>query len=365
MREMKTASRLSTLTALALTCLLAGMLKADDRWVVYEGKDGPGKGKHIVLVSGDEEYRSEEALPQLGKILSQHHGFKCTVLFAIDPEGGFIDPNNQNNIPGLETLKTADLMIICTRFRALPDEQMQQIDDYLRSGRAVIGLRTATHAFQFRGSNKWAHYGNGYRGELKEWTDGFGRLVLGEKWISHHGHHKHESTRGLIAPGEKTHPINRGIRDGDVWGPSDVYGVRLPLPGDSRPVVLGQVMKRKGELDGNDPCFGMRPDDGPPVEGKKNNPMMPIAWTKTYKIPGGKPGRVFASTLGASTDLISTGSRRLIVNAAYWCLKMEDAIPAAGTKVDLVGQYKPTGYSGKGGNYWADRKMKPAEFGLD
>ena len=365
MRKMKTASRLSTLTALALTCLLAGMLKADDRWVVYEGKDGPGKGKHIVLVSGDEEYRSEEALPQLGKILSQHHGFKCTALFAIDPEGGFIDPNNQNNIPGLEALKTADLMIICTRFRALPDEQMQQIDDYLRSGRPVIGLRTATHAFRFSGSNKWAHYGNGYRGELKEWTDGFGRLVLGEKWISHHGGHKQESTRGLLALGEKKHPINRGIRDGDVWGPSDVYGVRLPLPGDSRPVVLGQVMKRKGEFDGKDPCFGMRPDDGPAVEGKKNNPMMPIAWTKTYKIPGGKPGRVFSSTIGASTDLIPTGSRRLIVNAAYWCLKMEDAIPAAGTKVDLVGDYKPTAYSGKGGNYWADRNMKPAEFGLD
>ncbi len=365
MRKTKPALRLSTLTVVGLACLLAGKAKAEDPWVVYDGKDGPGKGKNVVLVSGDEEYRSEEALPQLGKILARHHGFRCTVLFAIDPDTGIIDPNNQRNIPGLEALKTADLMIIFTRFRALPDEQMQQIDAYLKTGRPVIGIRTATHAFQFRGPNKWAHYGNGYRGEQKQWTDGFGRLVLGEKWISHHGSHRHESTRGLIAPKAKKHPITRGIRDGDVWGPSDVYGVRLPLPGDSRPLVLGQVMKRKGEYDPEDPLYGMRPDDGPPVEGRKNDPMMPIAWTKTYQLPDGKPGRAFTSTLGASTDLVAEGSRRLLVNAVYWCLKMEDAIPAAGTKVDLVGKYEPTAYSGKGGTYWADRKMKPADYRLD
>src|SRR5581483_3012107 len=90
---------------------------ADDPWVVYPGGEGPGKGKHIVLVSGDEEYRSEEALPQLGKILSRRHGFKCTVLFAIDPKDGTINPNVNNNIPGLEALKSADAMILFVRWR--------------------------------------------------------------------------------------------------------------------------------------------------------------------------------------------------------------------------------------------------------
>ena len=52
-----------------------------ENWIVYEGSKGIGAGKHIVLVSGDEEYRSEEALPLLGQILAVHHGFKCTVLF--------------------------------------------------------------------------------------------------------------------------------------------------------------------------------------------------------------------------------------------------------------------------------------------
>src|SRR5438874_3208044 len=115
--------------------------------VVYEGGQGPGKGKHIVLVSGDEEYRSEEALPQLAKILAKHHGFKCTVLFAINPDDGTIDPKNTHNIPGLEALDNADLMVIFTRFRDLPDEQMKHVVKYVASGKPIVGMRTATHAF--------------------------------------------------------------------------------------------------------------------------------------------------------------------------------------------------------------------------
>src|SRR5947209_5805042 len=114
--------------------------------VVYEGTEGPGKGKHIVLVSGDEEYRSEEALPQLAKILAKHHGFKCTVLFAINPDDGTIDPKNTHNIPGLEALDNADLMVIFTRFRDLPDEQMKHSVKYVASGKPIVGMRTATHA---------------------------------------------------------------------------------------------------------------------------------------------------------------------------------------------------------------------------
>src|SRR6187431_854714 len=113
---------MKTLIFSLLLTLAATMARAQDPWVVYEGKEGPGRGKHIVLVSGDEEYRSEEALPQLGKILARHHGFKCTVLFAVNPDSGEIDPNRNDNIPGLESLATADLMIIATRFRNLPPE---------------------------------------------------------------------------------------------------------------------------------------------------------------------------------------------------------------------------------------------------
>ena len=75
----------------------------------------------------------------LAKILSQRHGFDCTVLFSIDPENGYIDPNNQKSLQGLEALKGADLMIIGTRFRQLSDNQYQLIADYLNEiGRAHV-----------------------------------------------------------------------------------------------------------------------------------------------------------------------------------------------------------------------------------
>src|SRR5215510_13407200 len=112
------------------------------------GGNGPGKGKHIVLISGDEEYRSEQALVQLARILSERHGFQCTVLFAIDPSDGRINPNIRDNIPGLEALDHADLMILFVRWRNLPDPQMKHIIDYAESGRPIIGLRTATHPFK-------------------------------------------------------------------------------------------------------------------------------------------------------------------------------------------------------------------------
>ena len=320
----------------ALALLSVATAQAADEWVVYQGGDGPGQGKNVVLISGDEEYRSEEALPQLAKILAKHHGFTCTVLFAIGKDGS-IEPNRNDNIPGLEALRKADLMIIATRFRDLPDDQMKEIVDYVESGRPIIGMRTATHAFNIKGGKKYARYS----WNSKKWDGGFGRQVLGETWISHHGNHAHESTRGMIAPDDTGHPIVRGIKDGDIWGPTDVYGVRLPLPGDSKPLVLGQVVA------------DMTPT-GKPVVGKKNDPMMPVAWVKTFTGESGKPARIFATTIGAATDLESPGVRRMLVNAVYWTLGLEDKISPE-SDVSLVGEYKPRPFGFNG----AAKGVKP------
>jgi len=294
--------------------------RAEAPGIVYDGFDGPGKGKHIVLVSGDEEYRSEEMLPQLGKILAKRHGFRCTVLFAIDKQDGTINPNQNDNIPGLDALKTADLLVLFTRFRNLPDDQMKHLVDYIESGKPLLGLRTATHAFNLKGDSGYLGY---------QWNNsegGFGRKVLGETWVSHHGNHGTQSTRGILAKGVEDHPILRGIQNGDIWGPTDVYGVRLPLPGDSKPLVLGQVLD------------GMKPIDKP-VAGKKNDPLMPIAWTKSYTGASGKTARTFCSTIASSQDFESEGLRRLLVNACYWGLGMEAQIPAK-SNVELVGEFK-------------------------
>jgi len=317
------------LLAFVLFGVTAALTQAADPWVVYPGGEGPGKGKHVVLISGDEEYRSEETLPQLAKILAKHHGFKCTVLFAIDPKDGTINPNI-SNIPGLEALKTADLMVIFTRFRDLPDEQMKHIVEYVDSGKPIIGLRTATHAFSIKGGKTYAKYSWNNR----EWDGGFGRQILGETWVNHWGGHGSQSTGGIIAKGAEDHPILKGIKDRDIWGPTDVYEVKLPLSGDSKPLVLGAVLQ------------GMKADDKP-IEGKKNDPMMPIAWTKTYKTESGKTGRVFTTTMGASQDFASDGLRRLLVNACYWAAGLEDRIPAKSV-VDIVGEYKPNPFRGGG-----------------
>ncbi len=328
--------RVSVLSAIALTLCTTGFALAADPWIVIEGKEGPGKGKNVVLVSGDEEYRSEEALPQLAKQLAKQ-GFKCTVLFAID-EDGTINPNRSDNIPGLEALDKADLLILFTRFRDLPDAQMKHVVDYLESGRPVIGLRTATHGFNLKKSPTYKRF---------SWDNqdgGFGRQVLGETWINHHGHHGSQSTRGLVAPGQADHPILRGIADGDIWGPTDVYGVTLPLPGDSQPLVLGQVLE------------GMHPTDAP-AAGKQNEPLMPVAWVKTYKTPSGKSARVFTTTMGASQDLLSEGVRRLLVNASLWAVGLEDQIPEK-TEVAIVGDFQPRPFKFNG----AAKGLTPADY---
>ncbi len=325
MRKMN--SILWTLTLVGTAWVLANPANADDQWVVFQGKDGPGNGKHIVFVTGDEEYRSEESMPQLAKILAVHHGFKCTVLFAVNKKTGQLDPMTLDNIPGLEALATADLMVLFTRFRKLPDEQMKRIIDYTNSGRPIVALRTATHAFNYHGKHKDSPYAK-YGWLAKKFKGGYGRQVLGETWVNHYGHHQHESTRGLIAKGMESHPIMKGCED--IWGPSDVYGITT-LHGDCKPLIMGQVLS------------GMSPNDKPNPEKK----LVPVAWIKTYTGASGKAARVFTTTMGHSGDLHSAGFRRLLINACYWALGMEDNIPAR-NKVDIVGRYDPAkiGYGG-------------------
>jgi len=303
---------------MGMICLSGSPVKAEPG-VVFEGKDGPGKGKHIVFLVGDEEYRSEDSMPQLAKILAVRHGFKCTVLFAMNKESGQIDPQTLDNIPGLEVLDTADLMVMFLRFRELPDEQMKHVIDYTNSGRPIVGLRTSTHAFNYR-THKDSPYAK-YSFQSKDPDGGYGRQVFGETWINHYGVHQKESTRGLIAEGMKEHPIVRGI-DG-IWGESDVYAL-TKLAGDCKPLVMGQVLS------------GMNPDDKPNPDKK----LVPVAWTKTYTGEQGKTARVFTTTMGHSFDFKNEGFRRLLVNACYWTMGMESQIPAKGN-VDIVGQYEP------------------------
>ena len=290
-------------------------------WLEFEPQ-GTARNKRIVLIAGDDEYRSEQVMPMLGKILSQRHGFDCTVLFPIDSETGTIKPDFQTNIPGMHTLDDADLVILGLRFRRLPDRQMKHFVDYFRAGKPFIGLRTSTHAFRYGGDSISPY--KRFSFNSRDWRGGFGQQVLGDTWISHHGLHKVESCRGVIEKENADSPILNGVKD--VWGPSDVYGIKH-LPEDANILLRGQVLA------------GMTPESKP-VEGRKNNPMMPLAWTLVYESESGKTNRVFNTTMGASTDFECEDLRRLIVNASYWAVGLESQIPDK-ANVDFVDAYRP------------------------
>jgi len=258
-------------------------------------------------------------MPALARILEEHHGFRCTVLYSTNPKTGNIDPSTMDNIPGLEALRSADLMILFARMLALPDDQMREIVEYANSGRPMIALRTSTHPFDFS-KHRESRYAK-YSWDSKDPAGGFGRLVFGETWIAHYGAHQKESTRGVVAPGMEKHPILKGV-DG-IWGASDVYEI-TSLAGDSKPVVMGQV------LSGMDPASA-------PDPAKK---LMPIAWIKTYVGDSGKSSRVFTTTMGHALDFTDEGFRRMVVNACYWALGMERKIAPA-SNVNLVGDYNP------------------------
>jgi glucose/arabinose dehydrogenase/azurin len=305
-------------------------------YLVFEGKSGHGVGKHVVFLSGDEEYRSEESLPQLAKILAERHGFKCTVLFAINPTNGTIDPNIKSNMPGAEALDSADAIVMALRFREWPDAQMKHFVDAYLAGKPIIALRTSTHAFNYDNNSSSPYAKFSWNG--KGWPGGFGKQVLGETWVAHHGSHKKEATRGVIESGATDDPILRGVTD--IFGNTDVYTANPPS--DVKILVRGQVLS------------GMNPTD-PPVEGKKNDPMQPVVWTRLYKNEAGKTNRILCTTMGAATDLLNEGLRRLLVNAVYWGVGLQVQSKA---DVALVGDYQPTMYGFDG----YVKGLKPADL---
>jgi oligogalacturonide lyase len=320
-----------------LCCLVTTAVRGQDS-VTYEGKGGPGKGKQVVFLAGDEEYRSEEGLPMLAKILSRRHGFQCTVLFSLAPDGT-IDPNNKAGLSDPRALDSADAIVMLLRYRSYPDDTMKHFVDAYRRGVPIIGLRTSTHAFRAAGKSEYRSFAN------------FGKNVLGEQWVNHWGRHKQEATRGVIEPAAKDDPILRGVTD--IFGDTDVYEA-YPPP-DVKILVRGQVLQ------------GMKPADPPADYRKKrqsdrqeqgiNDPMMPVAWTRLHKNEAGKTNRVFCTTMGSSTDLQSEGLRRLIVNAVYWGLDLEVPKKADVTYVD---EFKPSMY----GNNGFRRGVKPADLAI-
>ena len=321
--------------ALALFLQLAAFAVAGP--LVYEGTEGPGKGKHIVFIASDHEYRGEETCPAIARILAKRYGFKCTVLFGLD-ENGLIKAGS-SDVPGIEALRDADMMFLFLRFLAPKDAWMKHFTAYLDRGGPVLGLRTTTHAFNGL-KGKYAYYNFNSRDEKYDW--GFGRQVLGETWrpsegAGHYGKNHKFSTRMSVVPEHKEHPVMRGVKD--MHALAGAYSA-VPIEGS---VILGK----------NQVLDSMKPD-GKPLADK---PPSPSIWVREYTSAKGKKGRVFASTQGGSEDIISEGVRRCIINGVFWCMGMEKEIKAD-MNVDFVGPYQPTPFSFNG----EAQNVKPADL---
>ncbi len=283
----------------------------------FVGSEGPGVGKHIVFLAGDHEYRSEELLPALARIMAKHYGFSTTVLFTLDEEG-FIQPGS-SNMKGLDVLENADLLVLGLRFQNFPEDEMQHFVDYLDRAGPIVGLRTSTHAFQIP-DGPFRKYAWDYEGG--EYFKGFGRQVLGETWAGHYGTN-HEQSSNVI-PIAVDHPIFSGVES--IHAVSGGYFAN-PMP-DSVPLAKGVV------LDG-------MTADSPPAMDKE---QVPVVWTRTYQGSEGQSGRVFTSTHGASEDLLHPGYRRMLVNATLWAAGMESEIQSD-SPISFVGPFHPVTYS--------------------
>lgn len=235
----------------------------------------------IVFVIGEHEYSSEATLPLLAKELEKNYDVRTKVLTA------YPDHNAEENIPGLEALKEADLAVFFLRWRRLPAEQIKFIDDYLKTGKPIIGFRTTTHAF---------NYPKGH--PLEKWN-AFGEFALGSPpgWggPANHTHCGHECTTDVTVIKEAAkNPILEGV-DPFFHVSSWLYKVLPDYPAKgSTWLLMGKALNpNKADFSDN-----------------------PVAWT--WKTAQG--AKVFATTLGHPSDFDVPSFQRLLINAVQWSL---------------------------------------------
>ncbi len=255
------------------------------------------------------------------------HGFDCTVLFGVN-ERGEVDPTlpvypgkGERGRPNSTTSPAWNTWRPPISWSSSPAHAAEvQIRAHRESTSTPAGpflaLRTANHGFSVPLPYK-------INGRQVRW----GEDVLGGTFLNHHGEWMADSTRGIIVEEQRGHPVLAGVTD--IWGDSDVYRTYeegKSLPAGCTALVWGQ------------PLLGRRPED-PPNE--KLEPL-PVAWLKHWQTSGGRPARVFHSTMGSASDLKSAGLRRLIINATYWGLGLESAINVT-RSVEVAGDYQPLG----------------------
>jgi hypothetical protein len=308
-------SRLVLLVLLSFGCSAHAQRKKEEpknyprgpgnEWLLFNetAKDQP----HVVLLAGDEESRSEEALPMLGREFAAQFGWRCTVLASQDPINGFVDPNEPSQVPNLKAVAEADLLVMSLRHREFGDELTQHLQTHFAAGKPVLALRHSLVAFSFdQNPNRtyalwdWQSTAPGFEG-------GIAKPVLGTRWLENWARTS-QATR--LLPVDAQHPLLEGVTL-PLQLKSHVIQVKLDAK-HSQPILLGEVLV--------DQSPGAAAATGSRKNQQINDPKMPVAWTTNYKMPKGKPGRSFTTTMGSAEDLTQPPFARLIANAARWLL---------------------------------------------
>lgn len=228
---------------------------------------------HIVFMIGEDEYRTAETLPEFAEKELKPLGHRISIVTT-----SASDPNDFTDI--IATLRDADLLFLSVRRRTPPRAQLDAVRAYVASGKPLIGIRTASHAFALRGQEKPADP------KLDAWQK-FDPEVLGGNYVNHHGNEKIPDI--TVAAGNETHPILRSVEIGALKAHGSLYQVR-PLENGTTPLLIGTIA-------------------GEPPE--------PVAWTRLL---GPREGRIFYTSLGHLDDFQNTAFRRLLVNAVTWAL---------------------------------------------
>ncbi len=323
---------MSTLRFLLIICLFGTLLCACTTGPApASAPESTAEPLHVVFVAGDEEYRSEESMPMLAKMVARELGARVSVRFALDSAGN-VDPNVNDNIPGLEVLDSADLLVLFTRWRKLPDAQAKYITDFAESGKPLVGFRTSTHAFLYENDSLRQHL-----------NDAWPTAVFGQQWITHHGHFDDGDaplTSVETIAERADHPILRGVEPFQAYSwLYHVDGGAWNINPKTAHLLRGTSLRSQHEAEGRLEEFPL---------------TNPVAWTNDYQ-----GARVFFTTLGHPYDWREASMRRLALNGIAWALGQEERIPAGGLDPAIEGTYAPNN-SGFGTKFKAG--LKPEDF---
>mgnify|MGYP002631468606 CR=1 FL=1 len=257
---------------------------------VYSKDDKP----HVVLVVGTLHYSPELTMPVFAAEL-ERFGFETTVVMGEgDPEKKFY-----NVLPCIEALDDADLVIFFSRFLKLPDDEWQPIEDYFRSGKPVIGLRTANHSFKYPKDHP-----------RYEWNDGFGRRVLGTPYVVH----QTGKTQISVVDRQLKHPIMQHVEKRSWESEGTLYLTRLE--GGCIPLVIGTGQGKMRLL---------QKDYGPLQVNTSEADIVAWVWENEWG------GKVFGTTFGHPADFGEVSFTRMLVNSVHWALDRE--VPSADTEI--------------------------------